>query len=213
MVAERISRYYEDISSEDIQVICPMKAGLAGATNLNVLIQDKLNPKSSDKKEIELQKRIFRTGDRVMQIVNNYDKEWEKFTKFGYANYGTGVFNGDMGKIEEITPEINSMTVLFDDGRRAFYSYAELDEIVLSYAITIHKSQGSEFPVVIIPIVGGSPLLMNKNLLYTAVTRAKKMVVLIGKSSNIYYMVKNQSSAVRYTMLKTLLKKYFMQNV
>lgn len=213
MVAERIPRYYEDISSEDIQVICPMKAGLAGATNLNVLIQDKLNPKSSDKKEIELQKRIFRTGDRVMQIVNNYDKEWEKFTSYGYATYGTGVFNGDMGKIEEINPEINSMTVLFDDGRRAFYSYAELDEIVLSYAITIHKSQGSEFPAVIIPIVGGSPLLMNKNLLYTAVTRAKKMVVLIGKSSNIYYMVKNQSSAVRYTMLKTLLKKYFMQNV
>ena len=148
-----------------------------------------------------------------MQIVNNYDKEWEKLTKLGYATYGTGVFNGDMGKIEEINTEISSMTIVFDDGRRAFYSYAELDEIVLSYAITVHKSQGSEFPVVIIPVMGGSPLLMNKNLLYTAVTRAKRMVVLIGKSSNIYYMVKNQYSAKRYTLLKSLLEKFYMQNV
>lgn len=213
LVAERIPKYFNDITSDDIQVISPMKAGLAGTTNLNILIQEKLNPKSADKKEIELQKRIFRTGDRVMQIVNNYDKEWEKLTKLGYATYGTGVFNGDMGKIEEINTEISSMTIVFDDGRRAFYSYAELDEIVLSYAITVHKSQGSEFPVVIIPVMGGSPLLMNKNLLYTAVTRAKRMVVLIGKSSNIYYMVKKQYSVKRYTLLKSLLEKFYMQNV
>ena len=209
LMAERIPNYYKDISSEDIQVITPMKAGLAGANNLNVLIQEKLNPKSAGKKEIELHKRIFRVGDRVMQIVNNYDKEWEKYTRFGAVSYGEGVFNGDAGKIDDINEEINEIYVMFDDGRRACYSYAELDEIVLSYAITIHKSQGSEFPVVIIPIMGGSPLLMNKNLLYTAVTRAKKMVVLIGKSSNIYYMVMNKSSAVRHTMLKTLLSKNF----
>ncbi|MBR3885191.1 MAG: ATP-dependent RecD-like DNA helicase [Clostridia bacterium] len=207
LMAERIPNFYGDITSDDIQVITPMKAGLAGANNLNVLIQERLNPKSSGKKEIELQKRIFRVGDRVMQVVNNYDKEWEKYTKFGAVSYGEGVFNGDAGKIDDINEEINEIYVMFDDGRRACYSYAELDEIVLSYAITIHKSQGSEFPVVIIPIMGGSPLLMNKNLLYTAVTRAKKMVVLIGKSSNIYYMVMNKSSAVRHTMLKTLLSK------
>lgn len=205
LISERMPKYFKDISSDDIQVITPMKAGFAGTTNLNVLIQERLNPKSPDKKQIELQKRIFRVGDRVMQIQNNYDREWEKYLGNGYPVYGTGVFNGDMGYIDEIYTEINEVFVMFDDGRRACYSMAELDEIVLSYAITIHKSQGSEFPVVIIPIMGGSPLLMNKNLLYTAVTRAKKVVVLIGKQSNIFYMVNNKSSAVRNTMLKKLL--------
>lgn len=207
LISERMPKYFKDITSDDIQVIAPMKAGVAGVDNLNVLIQEKLNPKSPEKKQIELHKRIFRVGDRVMQIVNNYDREWEKYTSFGYATYGSGVFNGDMGYVDDIYTEINEVYVTFDDGRRACYSYAELEEIVLSYAITIHKSQGSEFPAVIIPIMGGSPLLMNKNLLYTAVTRAKKMVVLIGKSSNIFYMVNNKSSAIRNTMLKSLLEK------
>ncbi len=207
LMAERIPKYYGDITSDDIQVITPMKAGLAGTNNLNVLIQEKLNPAEKGKKQIELHKRIFRVGDRVMQIVNNYDKEWEKYNDFGNVSFGEGVFNGDSGKIDEINEEINEVFVMFDDGRRACYSYAELDEIVLSYAITIHKSQGSEFPVVIIPIMGGSPLLMNKNLLYTAVTRAKKMVILIGKSSNIYYMIMNKSSAIRRTNLRKMLEK------
>ncbi len=207
LMAERMPKYFKDIKSDDIQVIAPMKAGVAGVDNLNVLIQEKLNPKSLAKKQIELQKRIFRVGDRVMQIVNNYDREWEKYNSYGYATYGSGVFNGDMGYVDEIYTEINEVYVMFDDGRRTCYSYAELEEIVLSYAITIHKSQGSEFPAVIIPIMGGSPLLMNKNLLYTAVTRAKRMVVLIGKSSNIFYMVNNKSSAIRNTMLKSLLLK------
>lgn len=206
LISERMPRYFKDITSDDIQVIAPMKAGIAGVDNLNVLIQEKLNPSSPSKNEFTLHKRIFREGDRVMQITNNYDRDWEKYNEHGYATYGAGVFNGDMGKIESINTEINELYVMFDDGRRACYSYAELDEIVLSYAITIHKSQGSEFPVVIIPIMGGSPLLMNKNLLYTAVTRAKKVVVLIGKSSNIYYMIKNKSVAVRLTMLKTMLQ-------
>lgn len=205
LIAERMPKYFSDITSDDIQVIAPMKAGIAGVDNLNLLIQEKLNPPSSNKNEFELRKRIFREGDRIMQIVNNYDRTWEKYSEAGYATYGDGVFNGDMGKIEEINTEINEVYVLFDDGRRTSYSYAELDEIVLSYAITIHKSQGSEFPVVIIPIMGGSPLLLNKNLLYTAVTRAKKIVVLIGKGSNIFYMIKNQSAAVRRTMLKQML--------
>lgn len=207
LMADRIPNYYKDITSDDIFVLAPMKAGLAGANNLNVLIQEKLNPKGCGKKEIELHKRIFRVGDRVMQIVNNYDREWEKYNKNGAVSYGEGVFNGDAGRVDDINEEINEVFVMFDDGRRTCYSYAELDEIVLSYAITIHKSQGSEFPVVIIPIMGGSPLLMNKNLLYTAVTRAKKMVVLIGKSSNIYYMIMNKSSAIRRTNLKKMLSE------
>lgn len=207
LIAERMPKFFEDLKSEDIQVIAPMKAGLAGVDNLNILIQEKLNPKTTSKRQIELQKRIFREGDRVMQIVNNYDREWEKITQFGYPVYGEGVFNGDMGRITDVNTEINELSVTFDDGRRAVYSYAELDEIVLSYAITIHKSQGSEFKAVIIPVMGGSPLLMNKNLLYTAVTRAKRLVVLIGKSSNIFYMVNNKLSATRNTMLKSLIER------
>lgn len=207
LITERMPRYFEYLKSEDIQVIAPMKAGLAGVDNLNILIQEKLNPPEYGKKQLELQKKIFRVGDKVMQIVNNYDREWEKLSKIGYPTYGAGVFNGDMGYIVDINKEISEVYVMFEDGRRACYSYAELDEIVLAYAITIHKSQGSEFPAVIIPIMGGSPLLMNKNLLYTAVTRAKKMVVLIGKQSNIYYMIQNKSSAIRNTMLSKLLVK------
>ena len=207
LISERMPKFF-GISSEDIQVIAPMKAGFAGVDNLNVLIQERLNPAEKGKKQIVLQKRIFRVGDKVMQIVNNYDQDWEKYNDFGYPVYGSGVFNGDMGYVDDINTEINEVYVTFDDGRRVCYSYAELDELVLSYAITIHKSQGSEFPVVIIPIMGGSPLLMNKNLLYTAVTRAKKVVVLIGKQSNVYYMVSNKSSAIRNTMLESLLKKY-----
>ena len=206
LMAERMPNYFKDITSDDIQVIAPMKSGIAGVDNLNVLIQDKLNPSSHRKNEFTLHKRIFREGDRVMQIINNYDREWEKYSEEGYATYGSGVFNGDMGRIEQINTEINELYVIFDDGRRANYSYAELDEIVLSYAITIHKSQVSEFPVVIIPIMGGNPMLMNKNLLYTAVTRAKKVVVLIGKSSNIYYMIKNTNMAIRNTLLKFMLQ-------
>jgi len=205
LICERMPKYFKDLKSEDIQVIAPMKAGIAGVDNLNVLIQEKLNPADFDKKQIELQKRIFRVGDKVMQIVNNYDREWEKLTKMGYPVYGAGVFNGDMGYVDDIIKEIGEVYVLFEDGRRACYSYAELDELVLAYAITIHKSQGSEFPAVIIPIMGGSPLLMNKNLLYTAVTRAKRLVVLIGKQANIYYMIQNKSSAIRNTMLSKLL--------
>ncbi len=207
LISDRLPSYF-NISSDEIQVISPMKAGAAGVNNLNLLLQQKLNPESPAKNALELQKRVFREGDKVMQIVNNYSMEWEKINSFGYAEYGSGVFNGDMGHVERIHKEINELVVLFEDGRRAIYSYAELDEIVLSYAITIHKSQGSEFKVVIIPIMGGSPVLMNKNLLYTAVTRAKQAVILIGKSSNIFYMVNNKSSAVRNTMLKNMLLSY-----
>lgn len=208
LLLERMPKYFENLTSSDIQVIAPMKAGLAGVDNLNILLQEKINPPSSDKKQIELYKRIFRVGDKVMQVVNNYDREWAKYPELGYPIYGEGAFNGDMGVIDSINTETGEVYVTFDDGRTTCYSSVELDEIVLSYAITIHKSQGSEFPAVVIPIMGGSPMLLNKNLLYTAVTRAKRIVVLIGKQSNIYYMIKNKLSSVRNTMLRPLLEKY-----
>ena len=141
-----------------------------------------------------------------MQTANNYEQEWIKIED-GKVVGGMGVFNGDMGYIDQINKQSGEVCVTFDDGRRAGYSIAELEDLVHSYAITIHKSQGSEFDAVIIPILGGNPMLYNKNLLYTAVTRAKKMVVLIGKKGNIYHMIKNQTMVKRNTLLKRFLQE------
>lgn len=204
MVSRRIPGYREDIASEDIQVIAPMKAGIAGTNNLNLLLREKLNPKEQGKDEIEVHKTIFRVGDKVMQTANNYEQEWIKIENNMVVG-GMGVFNGDIGYIDQINTQSGEVYVSFDDGRRAGYSLVELEDLVHAYAITIHKSQGSEFGVVIIPILGGNPMLYNKNLLYTAVTRAKKMVVLIGKKGNIYHMIKNQYMVQRNTLLKKFL--------
>ena len=201
MVVSRIPSFMDGVTSEDIQVITPMKAGLAGSIAINEKLQESINPKQPNKIEIESGKRVFRVGDKVMQTSNNYDQEWMKDTGKS-VSFGQGVFNGDMGYIVDINKISGEVMVLFDDGRRVQYSAAELEDLVHAYAITIHKSQGSEFPVVIIPIMGGNPMLFNKNLLYTAVTRAKKMVVLIGKRNYIYHMVKNEYSLVRHTLLK-----------
>lgn len=207
MVYRRIPSYKSDIDSSDIQVIAPMKAGDAGTNNLNVLLREKLNPKSPEKAEFEFRKMIFREGDKVMQIANDYEQQWIRVDN-GRVVGGSGVFNGDMGYIDKINTQSGEINVAFDDGRYAAYSLVELENLVHAYAITIHKSQGSEFPVVIIPITGGNPLLYNKHLLYTAVTRAKKMVVLIGKSGNIAHMIKNQN----YISRNTLLKKFLTSN-
>lgn len=207
MVAERIPNY-KKISSRDIQVIAPMKSGVAGVDNLNILLQNKLNPANSDKNELAVGKKNFRVGDKVMQTSNNYELEWVKVDG-GITTFGQGVFNGDIGYIDEINTVASNMVITFDDGRRARYSLVDVEDLSLAYAITIHKSQGSEFDVVIIPILAGNPKLYNKNLLYTAVTRAKKMVVLIGKSGNIYYMIKNKYNVER----KTLLKNFLVQNL
>lgn len=203
MVASRIPKY-KNISPTDIQVIAPMKSGLAGVDNINTRLQNKLNP-DVGKPQLEVGKRIFRVGDKVMQTSNNYELEWVK-TEGLITSFGQGVFNGDIGYIDEINTVSSTMYITFEDGRRAGYSLVEIEDLSLAYAITIHKSQGSEFPVVIIPILAGNPKLYNKNLLYTAVTRAKKMVVLIGKSGNIYYMINNKYSTDRKTMLKTFLQ-------
>lgn len=206
MVASRIPKFKGDIESENIQVIAPMKSGICGTNNLNLLLREKLNPASRDKEEIEFRKMVFRVGDKVMQTSNNYDLEWIRQDKDLFVK-GMGVFNGDMGHIDFINKKSGEVYVTFDDGRRAGYSIVDIEDLAHAYAITIHKSQGSEFDAVIIPILGGNPMLYNKNLLYTAVTRAKKMVVLIGKKNNIYHMIKNEYQSRRNTLLKDFLQK------
>lgn len=205
MVQTRIPNFNHSISSSDIQVISPIKTGLCGVNNINTALQNALNPASASKKEKEINKTIFREGDRVMQTANDYEQTWYK-EENGLIINGEGVFNGDIGIIENINSYTGEINVLFEDGRHSAYSVVELENLTLAYAMTIHKSQGSEFPVVIIPIIGGNPILFNKNLLYTAVTRAKKMVVLIGKSGNIYYMINNNYMAKRNCLLYHFLK-------
>ena len=208
MVASRIPNF-KGVTPKDIQVIAPMKSGLAGVDNVNLRLQAKLNP-PQNKPQLEVGKRVFRLGDKVMQTSNNYELEWVKVEKNGFVSYGQGVFNGDIGYIDEINTVASTLYVTFDDGRRVGYSLVEIEDLSLAYAITIHKSQGSEFPIVIIPILAGNPKLYNKNLLYTAVTRAKKMVVLIGKSGNIYYMINNKISIDRKTLLKDFLQNQIL---
>ena len=192
---------YLNIDNSKIQVLAPMKSGVVGIDNINKCLQEKINPPSLKKMEIETEKYIYRKGDRVMQITNNYERSWVK-----EGIFGAGVFNGDIGVISDIDINTNETIVEFEDGRIARYVKSDLGEITLSYAITIHKSQGSEFDVVIIPVVSGPPMLLTRNLLYTAVTRAKKMVVLVGTKSCIARMVHNNFTKVRYTMLKYFLE-------
>lgn len=197
MCVSRIPKFL-GVDSSSIQVLAPMKAGVCGIDNINKCLQDRLNPSSLSKAEVETEKVIYREGDRVMQISNNYDRDWKKET----GETGKGVFNGDIGVISSINKETKEVYVDFEDGRRAKYAKSDYEELVLSYAITIHKSQGSEFDVVVIPVISGPPMLLTRNLLYTAVTRAKKMVVLVGTKQCIGRMVSNNYTKVRYTMLK-----------
>ena len=185
----------------DIQILTPTRKGILGVQNLNNELQNVLNPKSPGKKEKDLKDVTFREGDKVMQIKNNYSLKWVRINGYG-DNEGVGVFNGDMGFIESINDEEKTLTVVFDDERKVVYDYIYLDELELAYAITIHKSQGSEFKVIITPAFMGSPLLMNKNLLYTAITRAKELVVVVGVPKALQYMITNDKSVSRYSSLK-----------
>ena len=185
----------------DIQILTPTRKGVLGVQNLNNELQNILNPKSPSKREKELKDVIFREGDKVMQIKNNYSLKWIRIGGNG-DNEGVGVFNGDMGFIESINEEDKTITVIFDDERKVVYDNIYLDELELAYAITIHKSQGSEFKVIITPAFMGSPLLMNKNLLYTAITRAKELVVVVGIPKALQYMITNDKSVNRYSSLK-----------
>ena len=190
-------------SEYDIQVLTPMRKGLLGVERLNTILQMYLNPPSDRKKEKEHGAIVFREGDKVMQIKNNYQLEWEIRSKYGLCiDKGTGVFNGDTGIIEEINDFAETITVNFDEGRMVEYSYKLLDELELAYAVTIHKSQGSEYPAVVIPLLSGPRMLMNRNLLYTAVTRAKKCVTIVGDDTTFEQMIEHNSQQRRYSGLK-----------
>lgn len=190
-------------SMMDIQVLTPMRKGLLGVERLNTVLQMYLNPPDKRKKEKEHGTTLFREGDKVMQIKNNYQLEWEIRSKYGLCiDKGTGVFNGDTGIIEEINDFAETVTVCFDEGRMVEYPYKLLEELELAYAVTIHKSQGSEYPAVVIPLLSGPRMLMNRNLLYTAVTRAKKCVTIVGNDTTFEQMIANNSQLKRYSGLR-----------
>ena len=190
-------------SMMDIQVLTPMRKGLLGVERLNTVLQMYLNPPDKRKKEKEHGTTLFREGDKVMQIKNNYQLEWEIRSKYGLCiDKGTGVFNGDTGIIEEINDFAETVTVCFDEGRMVEYPFKLLEELELAYAVTIHKSQGSEYPAVVIPLLTGPRMLMNRNLLYTAVTRAKKCVTIVGNDTTFEQMIANNSQLKRYSGLR-----------
>lgn len=200
LVKTRLPKFNKSWDSiKDIQVLSPMRKGDMGIDNLNIELQKVLNPKSKEKAEKELREVVFRVGDKVMQIKNNYTLEWYKKNT---SEEGKGVFNGDVGYITDIDEEENTVTVSFEDDKIVEYEESDLDEITLAYAVTIHKSQGSEFPVVVMPMFMGPPLLMNRNLLYTGITRAKKLVVLVGNTQVVEFMKNNNRSFERYSGLK-----------
>jgi len=209
LVTRRLPKYGNYNSFSDIQVLTPMRKGVIGVNNLNSELQKILNPPSPDKEEKAYGQIIFRQGDKVMQIKNNYRLKWTKIDEDGEAYEGEGVFNGDMGLIADIDKEEQTITVLFEDDKKVVYDFSQLDELELAYAVSIHKSQGSEFPVVIIPLADGPPMLMTRNLLYTGVTRAKKMVVLVGREGTIERMIRNNRIVLRYSNLDVRLKQAF----
>ena len=197
MVKTRIPAYL-GIASSDVQVLAPMKKSVVGVENLNIVLQNALNPRGKEK---EIGESRFRVGDRVMQTSNNYQLEWKRDD----GERGTGVYNGDLGQVISFDKE--GMTVLFEDGKRVVYAGADADEIMLAYAVSVHKSQGSEFPVVILVLGSGGYTLLTRNLLYTAVTRAKRMVVIIGSEATVKRMVANTYTVKRYSLLKHFLLK------
>jgi exodeoxyribonuclease V alpha subunit len=201
---------YVKASPYDIQVLTPMKKGPLGAIQLNLVLQKYLNPPDSSKKEHAYGDLIIREGDKVMQIRNNYQAKWEVVGKYNIpVDSGMGVYNGDMGIVKEINEYSQDIVVEFDEHRRVRYPFSELDEIELSYAITIHKSQGSEYPAVILPILGGPRMLLNRNLLYTAVTRARSTVCVLGSSKTLCEMTENEEQLKRYTGLADRIKEIF----
>ena len=202
LIDERLPKTYGRSIKEGIQVITPSKKGVAGVETMNSVLQARLNPPAKFKKEKAAHGTVFREGDRVMQVVNNYDIEWEK-----NGAVGVGLFNGDIGVIESIDLSEELIRIRFDD-RTAEYSYDMLEELELAYAITVHKSQGSEYPVVIIPMYSCAPMLMARNLLYTAVTRAKRMVILVGRSDIPRKMTENNRLVLRFTSLKDKICDY-----
>ena len=207
LIKQKLPKFV-NASEYDIQVLTPMRKGLLGVERLNVILQKYLNPPSPEKREKEYGDTIFREGDKVMQTKNNYQLEWEIKSRFGLTiEKGMGIFNGDTGIIREINDFAETVTVEFDEGRMVDYSFKLLEELELAYALTIHKSQGSEYPAVVIPLLSGPSMLMNRNLLYTAVTRARKCVTLVGNEATFAEMIKNTSQQKRYSGLCDRLKE------
>jgi len=200
LVTERLPNFKECNSIEDIQVITPMRKGVLGANNLNKELQKALNPYASYKRQIVVGERAFRITDKVMQIKNNYDLEW-----INGSERGVGVFNGDIGRITAVDEESEMVRVVFDDGKEVEYDSVSLEELDHAFATTVHKSQGSEFPIVVIPVFMGSQRLMTRNLLYTAMTRAKELLVFVGNNLSIEYMVRNLNKKERYSGLREML--------
>ena len=202
VVKEKLPGYL-GVKSQDIQVLTPMKKGELGTHRCNEVLQKYINPPSPEKEEIVYHECIFREGDKVMQIKNNYQIKYELRGYNGFViEEGTGVFNGDIGAIDSIDRGMKEVTVRFDDEKFVVYPYTELDELELAYAITIHKSQGSEYTAVVLPLLGGPKPLMTRNILYTAVTRAKNMVTIIGSPETVYSMIENRTERTRYSTLK-----------
>ena len=202
LIKQKLPKYV-GASEYDIQVLTPMRKGLLGVERLNGVLQMYMNPPEKTKREKEYRGVIFREGDKVMQIKNNFQLEWEIRTKYGLSvDKGTGIFNGDTGIIEEINDYAEMMTISFDEGKMVEYPYKLLEELELAYAVTIHKSQGSEYPAVVIPLLSGPRMLLNRNLLYTAVTRAKKCVTIVGNDETFNSMILNNSQQKRYSGLK-----------
>ena len=197
---DRLKNYGDYEFFKNIQVITPSKKGLIGTRELNRYLQQELNPASEGKKEKAFGNLVFRQGDRIMQIKNNYDIYWEKHKD--EFEYGSGIFNGEFGTIIDINEEEKQVHVLYDDDKNAWYAYQDIDQIEHAYAITVHKSQGSEFDVVILPITASAPMLLTRNLLYTAITRAKKLLVVVGPSNVIDRMIQNYDSKKRNSGLE-----------
>ena len=202
LVTTRLPKFTGCDGLQDMQILTPMRKGTLGVQNLNQILQQTLNPPARDKREMNFRQVIVREGDKVMQIKNNYNVVWKLYNDMGKCTEeGLGIYNGDAGIILSIDTDAETMRVAFDDGKIVVYDFGQLEELELAYAITIHKSQGSEYPVVILPIYSGPPMLMTRNLLYTAVTRAKKWVVLVGLKETMASMIRNDREISRFTGL------------
>ena len=209
LILEKMPKYV-DATPFDIQVLTPMRKGQLGVIALNKILQQYLNPPAQSKKEYLIGDNLYREGDKVMQIKNNYQLEWNILSKYGIPiDGGVGVFNGDIGVIRKIEENAQIITIEFDENKTVEYPFSLLEELELAYAITIHKSQGSEYPAIIMPLLGGSPLLMNRNLLYTGITRARKCVTILGKPDVLNAMIHNTTEEERYTSLAIRIKEIF----
>lgn len=210
LVTKRLPKFTGCDALQNMQILTPMRKGLLGVQNLNQVLQRTLNPAEKGKREVAFRRITFREGDKVMQIKNNYNTVWRCYDGFGKrSDEGLGVYNGDAGEILSIDNDSEILRVAFDDGKIVDYDFGQLEELELAYAITIHKSQGSEYPVVILPVYSGPPMLMTRNLLYTAVTRAKTLVVLVGLKETVSAMIANDKEVSRYTGLAQRIRNLY----